>query len=153
MTDKPANPAKSKSHETRRRNTARRLRQAFDRLVAGNPQDSSRQGRPSRLTVAALAREARVSRNTIYAEHSEFLDELASANPPGPATHSPAPKPETAKLRALIGQLQEQKRLLATENAGLLKRAIDAERAMARLEKQNAKLVQDIRVVHRLSST
>ncbi|MBB6414062.1 hypothetical protein [Mesorhizobium sangaii] len=64
-----------------------------------------------------------------------------------------APKPETAALRPLIGQLQEQKRLLATENAGLLKRLIDAERAVARLEKQNAKLVQDISVVRRLSAT
>jgi len=93
-----------------------------------------------------------VSRNTIYAEHSEFLDELASANPRGPANNPPAPKPETATLRALIGQLQEQKRMLATENAGLLKRAIDAEKAVARLEKQNAKLVQDLSVARRLTS-
>lgn len=74
MMPEPPNPTKSKSHETRRRYTALRLRQALNRLVTGTPQ----QGRPSRLTVAALARDARVSRNTNYAEHSEFLDELAS---------------------------------------------------------------------------
>ncbi len=50
-------------------------------------------------------------------------------------------------------ELQEQRRLLATENASLLKRVLDSEKAVARLEKQNAKLVQEISRVRRLSST
>lgn len=80
MTNSTEQPAKLKSHETRHRNTERRIRQAMDRLVA----QASLEGRTTRVTVAALAREAQVSRNTIYAEHSSFLEELASANPPRP---------------------------------------------------------------------
>jgi len=56
-------------------------------------------------------------------------------------------------LRASMHELQEQRRLLATENANLLKRVLDAEKAVARLEKQNAKLVQEISRVRQLSST
>lgn len=145
----PGIPTRLKSHETRHRNTERRIRQALDRLVAG----ASLQGPATRLTVAALAREAQVSRNTIYAAHSAFLDELASANPPQPANTRPKPISDTAKLRAVMRENQEQRRLLATENAGLLKRVIDAEKAVARLEKQNAKLIEDLSRVHRLRST
>lgn len=149
MTNSAEQPAKLKSHETRHRNTERRIRQAMDRLVA----QASLEGRTTRVTVAALAREAQVSRNTIYAEHSSFLEELASANPPRPGTQRPSPKSDMSALRASMHELQEQRRLLATENANLLKRVLDAEKAVARLEKQNAKLVQEISRVRQLSST
>lgn len=149
MTNSAEQPAKLKSHETRHRNTERRIRQAMDRLVA----QASLEGRTTRVTVAALAREAQVSRNTIYAEHSSFLEELASANPPRPGTQRPPPKSDMSALRASMHELQAQRRLLATENASLLKRVLDAEKAVARLEKQNAKLVQEISRVRRLSST
>lgn len=149
MTNSSKQPAKLKSHETRHRNTERRIRQAMDRLVA----QASSEGRTSRVTVAALAREAQVSRNTIYAEHNSFLEELASANPLRTRTQRRPPKPEMSALRASIHELQEQRRLLATENASLLKRVLDAEKAVVRLEKQNAKLVQEISNMRRLSST
>lgn len=149
MTNSTKQPARLKSPETRHRNTERRIRQAMDRLVA----QASLEGYATRVTVAALAREAQVSRNTIYAEHSSFLEELASANPPRPKTQRPPPKSDMSALRASMHELQEQRRLLATENASLLKRVLDSEKAVARLEKQNAKLVQEISRVRRLSST
>lgn len=121
----------------------------MDRLVA----QASLEGRTTRVTVAALAREAQVSRNTIYAEHSSFLEELASANPPRAGAQRSPPKSDMSALRASIHELQDQRRLLATENASLLKRVLDAEKVVARLEKQNAKLVQEISSVRRLSST
>lgn len=147
MMNSTEQPAKLKSHETRHRNTERRIRQAMDRLVQVSL------GRTTRVTVAELAREAQVSRNTIYAEHSSFLEELASAIPPRPKTQRSPPKSDMSALRASMHELQEQRRLLATENASLLKRVLDAEKAVARLEKQNAKLVQEISRVQRLSST
>ena len=148
MTNSKKESAKLKSHETRRRNTERRIRKALDRLVARLSLD----GRATRITVAALAREAQVSRNTIYAEHSSFLEELASANPPRAGTQRSPPKSDMSAIRASKHELQEQRRLLATENAGLLKRVLDAEKAVARLEKQNAKLVQEIASVRKLRS-
>ena len=51
---------------------------------------------------------------------------------------------QAAELGALIKQLQQQKRQLATENAALLKRAIDAEKMVDRLNEQHAKLVGEL---------
>lgn len=149
MTNSTEQSAKLKPHEVRHRNTERRIRQAMDRIVARATLD----GRSTRITVAELAREAKVSRNTIYTEHAGFLDELISASPLRKAVRQPKPKPDTAKLRALMQELQEQRRLLATENAGLLKRVIEAEKTVARLEKQNAKLIEELSGVTRLRST
>ena len=53
--------------------TAEKLRAALDRLARSSV------GAPMierQLTVAALAREARVGRNAIYANHRDILDEL-----------------------------------------------------------------------------
>lgn len=148
MAREPRSSGRPTPHETRRRNTARRLQQALDRLVAGTPRHPALQGR-YRLTVTALAREAGVGRNTVYTTHRAILDALASADPRAPAPNRPTPEQQTAALRALIEQLQQQKRQLATENAALLKRAIDAENAAARLEKQNAKLLHDLGLARR----
>ena len=43
----------------------------------------------------------------------------------------------------MIDQLQFQKRQLVTENAVLLKRAIDAETMLDRIRKQNARLLKE----------
>jgi hypothetical protein len=53
-----------------------------------------------------------------------------------------------AECAALIEQLQQQKRQLATENAALLKRAIDAEEMRDHLQKQNAKLLHQLAATH-----
>jgi hypothetical protein len=149
MAREPQSSGKPTPHETRRQNTARRLQKALDRLVAGTPRHPSLQGRPYRLTVTALAREAGVGRNTVYTQHRAILDAVPSADPRAPALNRPTPEQQTVELRALIEQLQQQKRQLATENAALLKRAIDAEKEVARLERQNAKLHHDLGVVRR----
>ena len=63
----------------RRARTAERLREALARLL----RDGSR-----RPTVAALAREAGVGRNAIYANHNTILDELRQPS----AVVEPTPK-------------------------------------------------------------
>ena len=72
-----AKPPAANPHDRRMQATAEKLRAALDRLTggAGEPSDVSTQ----RLTVAALAREAGVSRNAIYANHRDILDDLARA--------------------------------------------------------------------------
>lgn len=130
-------------YEKRRRNTERRLRQALKRLQDGTPNHHSLKGRPYRLSIATLAREARVGRNTIYTNHRPIIDELNRVKPSAPASGRASAEQRIAELSALITQLQQDKRQLATHNAALLKRAIDAEISATRLEKQVARLTRE----------
>ena len=57
--------------------TAEKLRAALDRLTNGSSEQPAASIR--RLTVAALAREAGVGRNAIYANHRDILDALIRA--------------------------------------------------------------------------
>jgi hypothetical protein len=132
----------------RRQRTEGRLRAALERLVAGMPTHPSLRGHSYRLTVAALAREARIGRNTIYTNHRSLLDELDRAGPPADMPDRPDRDEKAADLGALITELQQQKRHLATENAALLKRAIDAEKMVHRLKEQHARLVDKLTAAH-----
>jgi hypothetical protein len=53
--------------------------------------------------------------------------------------------PAVTDWRAVAADLRGQNQLLATENARLLKRALDAEQAAARAEKQAAALRAELR--------
>ena len=150
MIGEPQVSRSATSYEKRRHRTEQRLRQALERLVTGTPNHPSLQERPYRLNITTLACEARVSRNTIYANHRAILDSLNDAGRRAPKPARRMSGQETAELRALIEQLQQQKRQLATENAALLKRAVEAEKTVTRLEKQNAKLVHDLGVSRQL---
>jgi AcrR family transcriptional regulator len=133
----PATP-----YEKRRLGVERRLQAALERLVSGTPKHPSLRGRAYRPSVSALAREAGVNRNTIYANHRSIIKELNS-NHPVTTRKRPNPKQKIAELRAMIEQLQLQKRQLATENAAILKRAIDAETMLDQLRKQNTRLLKE----------
>src|SRR6516164_7781841 len=120
----------------RRARTAERLREALARLL----RDGSR-----RPTVATLAREAGVGRNAIYANHRAILDELRQAA----AQHGADSQGESYidrgnEHRRVIAELKNQLRQLATQNAALLKRALDAEANAARLDRRAARLTRTI---------
>jgi len=111
---------------------ARRYRAALARLVAGRGRHAAHVGKAVRITPAAVAREAGMSRNPLYATHRDILDEIEIA------AVSPAPaKDMAAQLTARTGELRElreaarkhagEKRALATENLALLHRARAAE--------------------------
>jgi hypothetical protein len=148
MAGEPRGNEASTPHEKRRLGTEHRLRAALARLVGGTPSHPSLRGRTYRLTVATLAREARVARNTIYTNHRSILDGLNRADHQSTRLNRPALAQKTAEFAALIEQLQRQKRQLATENAALLKRAIDAEEILDRVQKQNAKLLHQLAAAH-----
>jgi chromosome segregation ATPase len=135
-------------HEKRRLGTEQRLRTALERLVGGRPNHRSLQGQTYRLSVSTLAREARVSRNTIYANHRSILEELTTDHQVAKRIR-PAPAQKIAELGAMIEQLHQQRRQLATENAALVRRAIDAEEKLDRLRKQNAQLLNECAAAHR----
>jgi hypothetical protein len=139
MAGKPRSNKPATPYEKRRLDIERRLQEALERLVSGAPKHPSLRGQ---VSVSTLAREARVSRNTIYANHRSILEQLNSDHSV-PARIRPTPKQKIAELRAMIEQMQLQKRQLATENAALLKRAIDAETMLDRLRKQNARFLKE----------
>jgi hypothetical protein len=125
----------------RRARTEARLREALARLL----HDGSR-----RPTVAALAREAGVGRNAIYANHSTILDELRqAATRPGTGSQLESDADRGLEHRRVIAGLKNQLRQLATQNAALLKRALDAEAKTARLDRRAAQLTREIDEIRR----
>jgi hypothetical protein len=137
-------------YEKRLQETDRKLRDALDRLVKGTPRDASLQERRYALSVASLAREAGVARNAIYTNHRAMIDALRQA-----AQQRVVPsklenwEDKLAQQRAVIDVLKTEQRRLVTENAALLKRAIDAEVAAARHQRQNARLLKERDEAHR----
>jgi hypothetical protein len=122
-----------KTAANRRRNrAARAYLAALDRLIEGKATHPGYAGRPVRITPAAVAKEARRSRNPLYTTHRALLAEIEeAATRPTPAADLAATvskfKASNAELRRIIRQLQVDKRNLATENLSLLHRARLAE--------------------------
>ena len=131
-------------YEERRQETDRKLRDALDRMIKGTPRDAPMQQRSYQLSVASLAREAGVARNAIYTNHRAMIDALRQA-----AQQRVVPskleswEDKLAEQRAVIEVLKTEQRRLVTENAALLKRAIDAETTAARHERQNVRLLKE----------
>ncbi len=118
--------------EGRRNRTARAYLAALDRLIAGKATHPDYAGRPVRITPAAVAKEARRSRNPLYTTHRALLAEIEeAATRPTPAADLAATvskfEASNAELRGIIRRLQIDKRNLATENLSLLHRARLAE--------------------------
>jgi DNA-binding transcriptional regulator PaaX len=130
--------------QKRRQFTEQRLRTALERLVAGTPRTKSLRKTGYRLTVTVLAREANVSRNTIYANHRSFVDELVRQAGRSDAATPPSQARNAREDRRLIAELRENIRDLASQNAALLKRAIDAEKQARHLAARNAFLTSEI---------
>jgi hypothetical protein len=120
----------------RRARTAERLREALAHLL----RDGSR-----RPTVAALAREAGIGRNAIYANHRTILNELRqAATRNGADSQGERDADRGLEHRRVIAELKNQLRQLATQNAALLKRALDAEAKATRLDRRAAQLAREI---------
>jgi hypothetical protein len=107
-------------------------RAALERLIAGKATHPDYAGQPVRITPAAVAREARRSRNPLYTTHRELLIDIeAAAKSPTPAADLAATvtrlKTEIVELRAAARRHAQEKQALATENLALLHRAKQAE--------------------------
>lgn len=102
------------------------------------------QKRSYRLTVATLAREARVGRNAIYTNHRSMIDELRRASHRKVVPEKLAAwEDKLAQQRSLIQVLQIEERRLVTENAALLKRILEAETEADRQKRHNARLIAE----------
>jgi len=117
---------------TQAENAARAYRAALNRLIEGKATHPALAGRPVRITPAAVAREARRSRNPLYTTHRGILDEITvAAGTSSPAADLAATvarlRAENAELRAAARRHAEEKRQLASENLLLLHRVQLAE--------------------------
>jgi hypothetical protein len=122
---------------------ARAYRAALARLVRGEGRHRQHAGQ-IRITPAAVAREAKRSRNPLYTTHRDILDEInGAATAPGAGKDLAA---RVAELEAIIVELRadarrhaEEKRALASENLNLLHRARAAEDRLAAREMADAR--------------
>lgn len=136
MEDEASTPA-----QRRREDTAVKLQGAFERLLDAPAH---------RLTVAALAREAGVGRNAIYANHRDYLEALASLQAARLAVATSSPPQDHRRDQATaITRLTEERRQLASQNAALLKRTLDADARAERLETENARLLRELAKLRR----
>ncbi|MCJ2877512.1 hypothetical protein JUM41_25035 [Rhizobium pusense] len=136
------------AHDKRMEATAGKLRAALDRLLQEGGQRSIVP--TSRLTVAALAREAGVARNAIYSNHRDILDDLNQAR--RRHTHTDQGRRVEDKIseqRSMMDEMQAKIRQLVTENAGLMRRAIEAERRADRAERRSALLTKEVDTLRR----
>lgn len=144
MARKTAHMLPLSPYEKRLRNTNRKLQEALARLLQGLPTHPALQKRPYRLNVTTLAREARVGRNAIYANHRTMIEELRRADRQRAVPDKLATwEDKLAEQRTIIAALKNTERRLTTENAVLLKRALNAEAAAARHQRHNARLIKE----------
>jgi hypothetical protein len=158
MEDMPMTPAidRPTPQARRRARTEARLREAL-RDLANDP--------GAQPTVAALARAGRVGRNIIYTHHAPVLAALRELQAQRVvATKATAALRElqaqrvvatkaTAvdrdRTRSALREAESRITAMATQNAGLLKRAVEAEERAERLERRNAQLVQELDRIRR----
>jgi hypothetical protein len=118
-------------------------RAALERLVQGKATHPKYAGRPIKITPSAVAREANLSRNPLYATHRALLSEIeAAAQRPSPATDLATTiarlEAKIAELHGDLRRLATEKQLLATENLALLQRARQAEDRLASRDREAA---------------
>lgn len=118
----------------RRANTDARLREALG-VLANNTSTAP--------TVAGLARAAGVGRNIIYTHHAGVLDALRELQSQREGATETAAG-EADRTRSALRDAEARNIALATHNASLLKRAVEAEQRAERLERRNAQLVQEL---------
>ena len=134
-------PRQPGRHEQRLQQTQERLNAAFERLRKGCPVHPLHQ-RGYTLTVATLARESGVARNTIYTNHRAIIDDLHAirGDPIKPVTTWQG---KLEELRDLIRTMKQEQRRLVSENALLLQRALTAEAEAHRHQRHNARLIAE----------
>ncbi|MXZ52394.1 MAG: hypothetical protein F4Z34_04320 [Acidimicrobiaceae bacterium] len=120
--------------QRRHARTKSRLRDALCRLSSDPTQP---------LTVAALAREAGIGRNAIYTGHVDVLGELRDLAAQRDVSTG-ARYRDKEESRVKIRKLERDTQILATQNASLLRRALEAEERLKRSEDRNAGLLREI---------
>ena len=95
-------------------------------LSTGDLNDPTLQKTQNRFTVATLAREAGVGRNAIYTNHRDLLERASSSGLESKSQSGPSAKTNSLNSGIAIEALKLNERRMITENAVLLKRALDS---------------------------
>ena len=82
--------------------TEYKLREALNRLLQNRPIHPNLQQRPVQLSIANLSREAGVSRNCIYQNHRDVLQELRLLQEKRSGTNKKTPADKISELRTII---------------------------------------------------
>jgi len=123
--------------------TQNKLRAALERLVAGRPIDPTLRKTRYRLTVlGACSRSERWPQCDLH-NHRAIIEELHHATLQNSRSPPGSQKNKLDDQRAMIDVMKVAERRMITENALLLKRALDAEAEAARHRKQNARLIAE----------
>jgi hypothetical protein len=133
------------TRSTLTKRTERAYRAALERLVQGKATHPKYAGRPIKITPAAVAREAGLSRNPLYTTYRALLSEIEVATQrPTPASDLAATiarlEAKIVELHGEVRRLTTEKQLLATENLALLQRARKAEDRLASRDREAAEL-------------
>ena len=84
-----------------------------------------------------LAEEAGLSRNAIYHNHAEIIEEMRKHAGQQDRPRGGAKTHEATMLRKRVKEMEDEQRRLVTENAQLLARATRAERELNDLKRQS----------------
>lgn len=120
--------------QRRHARTKMKLRAALEKLAADPA---------TPITAAAVAREAGVGRNVLYVGHTDILLEIRAVLEARAADRDQRTG-DSAVDKLKIRDLENRLTLIATENAGLLCRAREAEARLARSEQHNAQLLRQL---------
>lgn len=128
------------SSNSRTKATARCYRAALQRLIDKRPTHPDHAGKEIYISAASVAKEARRSRNPLYAMHRDILDEIELAkNKPALSEASKIGRQtqleKLAEMRRRIHQLESDKVKLSSENLLLLHRALVAEERLQAIER------------------
>lgn len=138
MTRKPSTTAvPPEVYEAKLNDTRHRLEAALNRLIQQTPSHPAHQAKPYRITPAAVAREAGVSRNALYTNHRPILARIeALQKRQTTAAKIASWQDKIEQQRETLQQLKLDKRQLASANHALFERLQDAESKIRTLEKK-----------------
>ena len=120
-------------YDRRKSKTKHQLREALARLRAGTPLNEAVRGRKWKLDLKTLAEEAGISRNAIYQNHAEIIEELRTTRAGQGQSGANSTTNETKRLKRRLKEVETEQRLVLTENAELLARAQRAENELEEL--------------------
>ena len=124
--------------------TERRLREALNRLLQGRPIHPSLQKKPIRLSITNLSREAGLSRNCIYQNHRDILQEFKLLQEKQGRKNEKLPVDKISELRTIIGKQNKVISQIATACHEYLLQIRRLESDNKRIKRSNAELIRTL---------
>ena len=124
--------------------TERKLREALNRLLQDRPIHPNLQQKPVQLSIANLSREAGVSRNCIYQNHRDILQELKLSQEKRSGTNKKTPADKISELRTVTRKKDKVISQIATACNEYLLQIRRLESENKRLKSRNTELIKTL---------